>query len=106
MTAVMSGEGMSTRRPSPHHRVVPSPIPALGLSNMDDTMDIKANSPVLNITSSNTRLTERQILQIVEDQAHLRDIGWKALRETLDWFSEKVNLTHRNLEHHPDTLEG
>lgn len=69
-------------------------------------MDIKANSHMQNIDSSNSRLTQGQILQIMEDQAHLREIGWKALRETLDWFAEKVNLIHSDLEQHPDYSEG
>ncbi|KAF8498916.1 hypothetical protein JB92DRAFT_2834142 [Gautieria morchelliformis] len=74
-------EGMSTRRPSPHHRAVSATVPALGLSNTDDTRHMQTSGLVPNITSYPTRLSEEQTRQIVEDEAHLRQIGWKALRD-------------------------
>ncbi|KAF8508161.1 hypothetical protein JB92DRAFT_3121154 [Gautieria morchelliformis] len=75
-------EGMSTRWPSPHHhRAVSATVPALGLSNMDDTRNMQTGGLVPNITYP-TRLSEGQTRQIVEDEAHLRQIGWKALRDS------------------------
>ncbi|KAF8519696.1 hypothetical protein JB92DRAFT_1977542 [Gautieria morchelliformis] len=85
-------EGMSTRRPSPHHhRAVSATVPALGLSNMDDTRNMQTSGLVPSITYP-TRLSEEQTRQIMEDEAHLRQIGWKALRENFDWFAEKGDV--------------
>jgi SEA/GATOR complex protein SEA2/WDR24 len=96
MTVATSAEGMSTRRPSPQpHRAVSATVPALGLSNMDDTRNINTNGPVPNFVYS-TRLSEEQTRQIIEDEAQLREIGWKALRETFDWFAEKVSHVHND----------
>ena len=90
----MSSEGMPTRRPSPHpHPGAAAPVPALGLSNMDDT-NVKSSTQTANIISSDNRLSECQRREIKGAEAHLREIGWKALRDTLDWFAEKVNLCH------------
>ena len=98
--AETKSEGLSTRRPSPQrHRAVPAPIPALGLSNMDDRMNVKANDNEPNFTS-NSRLSEEQRWEIKEEEAVLREIGWKALRETLDWFAEQVKQLHSDLPRH------
>ena len=99
-TTETKSEGLSTRRPSPQrHRAVPAPIPALGLSNMDDRMNVKANDNEPNFTS-NSRLSEEQRWEIKEEEAVLREIGWKALRETLDWFAEQVKQLHSDLPRH------
>ncbi|KAF8581844.1 hypothetical protein K439DRAFT_1392321, partial [Ramaria rubella] len=98
--AVASSEGgVSTRRPSPQRHRLPGPALALGLSNMEDVRPAKTSgqtfSTMLGVgagAGAGPMWSEARVREMREDEARLREIGWAALRERLEWFAEQGDV--------------